>query len=176
MKLQRKLRYLGVVIGAVVLAATGTVVASATSTSVAGTAGGKPVPAPNPDAGLTDAQRNAIYQQTEASFQQRYKAWLKSAAAHSQNLRALPRHPMAASYLPGQPTLLAAKQKAEVIISGTVTAIRFEPGTAVLTVHVNRTVKGSAGNDILVIQGGGLFPDPDFKHASLTINESAPLL
>lgn len=136
----------------------------------------KPAPTPNPDDALRPAQRNVLYQGIEADVQHRYASWLASPAATGLDLRALPRRPMAGSYPPGQPDLASARQRADRIVLGTVSSVGFRPNGTLLQVQVDRTVKGQAGPAVLVFTGGGLFPDADFVHASLSIAESAPLL
>lgn len=41
---------------------------------------------------------------------------------------------------------------------------------------VGRGLKGGGAQTLTVVQSGGLWPDPDFKGASLSIDEASPLL
>lgn len=144
--------------------------------SYAAVAAGKPGPRPERDAALTGEQRTAADQKVQQDFQHRYAEWLTSPAAQGQDLRRLERRTIAASYLPGQPTLDAAKRKADVVVTGLVSGITFEPGKTFITFRVERPLKGQPANDLVVMQGGGLSPAPDFQHAYLVVDESSPPL
>lgn len=137
---------------------------------------GKGAPSLDPEAGLSNSQREDIHRSLESAFQQKYGDWLNSSAAIQQDLRRLEHRELNASYLPAQPTLIDAASHADSIIAGMVTKIAFEPSGAVVTLNVTKTRKGPLASEVLVIQGGGLFPAPDFKAAYLVDDLSAPLL
>jgi hypothetical protein len=120
----------------------------------------------NPDAGLSDAQRDALHKQAWSVFQQRYAAWVQSMKTENIDLHALPRQVVGGTPLPGQASLRDAVAKADVIVVGCISAIRpmATSGTET-TVSVEQTLKGSVGSDVLVDQTGGLFPTPDYKSA-----------
>lgn len=134
-------------------------------------------PVSNPDAGLTDTQRDQAYKAATAKFEARYQAWLASIDPSSVPYDALPHSDMTAiSEAPAQ-TLADAKAHATLIVVGRVRSIRptaFD-GTYV-TMDIDRSLKGAASGTLLVHQGGGLRPTPDWKGMFIADAPNAPLL
>lgn len=133
-------------------------------------------PRPNSDDGFTIEQRDSAYRAGWASFEAKYKAWLTSPCATSQDVRQLPRYWLLADYLPGAENLSAAVRDAELIVVGTATNISFEPYRAIITFEVESVQKGSAAAEVSIVEGGGLHPTQDWGGASLSEGENAPVL
>lgn len=138
-----------------------------------------PQPTPINDAGLTDAQRNQLYQSAEKQGWQCYAAWVANLDPSTLQWRALGHTGMQARCVAPEGTSLAqAKANATLIVSGTVVSLtpqstRF--GTNV-TVAVTQVFKGQAGNVITVLQGSGLEP-LDNGHTTVIVDmDCAPLL
>jgi hypothetical protein len=137
---------------------------------------GKALPV-NPDAGLTDSQRQQIYSNGRDTFNARYDRWLASLDLAAIDYGALQRHNIMALYEPPEPSLGAAKIRAEVIALGNVRSIRptaFD-GTYV-TLNVDAVIKGKPTTSIVLYQGGGLRPTPDWKGMFIADAMNAPLL
>ncbi len=117
----------------------------------------------NPDAGLSDAEREARYAQLRSEGEQRYTAWLNGLDLTKLDLHSLPRGELNALYVPGQPSLREAVARADLIVVGSVTEFRpnLLSGTQT-TFSVDRTVKGSPVSIVTVTQAGGLEPTQDF--------------
>ena len=132
----------------------------------------------NPDVGLTDAQREQNYSDARDAFNARYQAWLASLDFATINYSGLDRAPLNAYYdAPAEPSLSAAKAKADLIVLGNVRSIRptaFD-GTYV-TLDVDSSIKGAAASTVVIHQGGGLRPTPDWKGMYIAYAEDAPLL
>jgi hypothetical protein len=120
----------------------------ASSTPAATTAPvGKPAPAlesarPGPEAGLSDSQRMDLHQQVWNTFEQRYTAWVNALRVDQLDLPSLPRHPLNALVLPGQGSLRDAVVKADLIVVGTVSAIRPTIGGTDTTFSVRSDRQG----------------------------------
>ncbi len=114
---------------------------------------------PNPDAGLSDAEREARYAQLWSEFEQRYTAWLNDLDISKLDLRSLPRGDIMADYEPGQPSLRGAVARADLIVVGTVSAIKPTPFSGTITtISVDQTFKGQSVSTVVVNQAGGLRP------------------
>jgi hypothetical protein len=130
----------------------------------------------NPEAGMTDAQREALHQQQRTAFEDRYKAWLGSLDPSTIGWASLPRNSIAAGYAPPAPTLAAAIANADDIVIGTVTSMRPVMFGTYSTLALDRTVKGSLPATTVIYQGGWLMPTADWKGASISEADNAPLL
>ncbi len=135
---------------------------------------------------MTDAQRNALYQQGLAesgAFLQSWYAHLNPAAL---NLRNLQRVGMLANFAPPQaPTLKAAVAQAEVVVAVTVTDIRTRlvvgappgaPPESFVTVRVDSRVKGATASSIVLHQAGGLIPSAGTGAPRIEDADPAPIL
>lgn len=115
--------------------------------------------------------------QGEATFDQRYKAWLDSAAAHSLDLRSLPRGILAANYFGGQSTLAQAVAHADTIVVGQVSTYDFGSWGSSSTIAVDTMLKGNRATTVTFDVPGG--PQPtniSFTAAQLVQSEAAPIL
>lgn len=154
----------------------GLVVFLASSIMLAAAAGEKMAPG-DPDAGLTDSQRQQIYSAGRDSFNFRYESWVASLDPSTIDYGVLDRAPLLALYAAPEPTLGAAKARSALIVLGIVRSIRLTAfdGTYV-TLDVVGVVKGNAPGTILIHQGGGLRPSPDWKGMFIADALDAPLL
>jgi len=148
------------------------------SAVTAPTKDGKPSTAPDPYKGMTNAERQASDKAAFNDFEARYKAWLSQQSFTPQQLAALPKRPMNSLRVSKIPTSLDGATKAATrVASGVVTGIAFEPYKAIVTLKVEDAIKGgNVGDSVTIVQSGGLWPEPDFKTASLSIDEASPLL
>ena len=134
-------------------------------------------PVPNPDAGLTDAQRHAKYAASRASFEAHLAAWYADLDASSLDLRALQRGYIMASYVDPLQDLYSAVNKANTIVVGTVARTTPDSQGALVVLNVERRVKdASAGPTVIIRQGSGVFPGPDWKTLVIKDGENDPLL
>ncbi len=133
--------------------------------------------APNPEAGMTDAQRQAFHDQQWASFDQQYRAWIGSLKVDQFDLHSLPRNTLTGDWAPGQSTLHDAVAHADLIVVGTVSAIQPTPysGT-VTTMAVGQTLKGSPVSSVQVTQQGGLRPTLNWTGTSIAEAANGALL
>lgn len=136
-------------------------------------------PHANPEAGLSDAQRNQLYQNNWNQFQTHYEAWLAGLNYAKLNWRKLSRSPQDVSTLPAPGTSLpSALSAADVVVHARAVSVRptaFD-GTFV-TIQVLESYKGSARGAVLTVhQGGGLRPTPDWSGAFIADAPDAPLM
>jgi hypothetical protein len=130
--------------------------ALATSAVLAQSIGHVGKTAPNAEAGLSDAQREAIH----AAAHAQNNAYLATFVARHQDPHSLPVI-MVGSYAAAPATLQAAARAAQTIVQGKVLNVDFAPnpsgGMPVATAHVQvaRTVKGQALSTVAVTQLGG---------------------
>jgi hypothetical protein len=135
-----------------------------------------PLPA-NPDAGLTDSQRDALHKQAWSVFQQRYSSWLSGLDVTKLDLRSLSREVVNSTVLPGQPSLHDAMAQADLVVVGTVGAILPAGGGGTETnFTVDQVVKGSPASSVSILQASSLFPTPDYKSAIIGDSDGGPLL
>ena len=118
---------------------------------------------PNPEAGLSDSERQALHEKSWSEFEQRYTAWLSNLDIGKLDLRSLPRAELTASYEAPQPSLRAAVAMADLTVVGSVAGIRPTPfsGTE-LTLSIEQTLKGQSQSTIVITQAGGLYPTQDW--------------
>ena len=130
----------------------------------------KGVPFPDPEAGLTDAERDALHRRLWDQFVTRYTAWLQCVDISKLDLHALPRHELNTSWLPGQLNLSEAASKANLIIIGTVTEFSPTPFSGPNTaLAIDETLKGSPAPTLKIAQDGGVRPTEDWT--GVTISE-----
>jgi hypothetical protein len=136
----------------------------------------KNVPFPDPDAGLTDAERTAKYEQLEAEHRARFTAWLECLDFSKLDLELLPRGGATVGYLPGEPTLAAAVDRADAIVLANVAACTITPSGGVeITLDVQETLKGDPASTLVLTQGT-IQPTEDWSGAVLVEYENAPML
>src|SRR5436309_5314856 len=130
----------------------------------------KGVPFPDPEAGLTDAERDALHRRLWDQFVTRYTAWLQCVDISKLDLHALPRHELNTSWLPGQLNLSEAASKANLIIIGTVREFSPTPFSGTNTaLAIDETLKGSPAPTLKIAQDGGVRPTEDWT--GVTISE-----
>ena len=116
----------------------------------------------NPQAGLSDAEREALHQRLRSEGEQRYTAWLNGLDVTKLDLHSLPRGEVPAEYAAGQPSLRNAVASADLIVVGSVTGFRPNLLSGTLTTFsVDQTLKGSRVSTVVVTQAGGLEPTED---------------
>jgi hypothetical protein len=130
----------------------------------------------NPDAGLTDAQRDARYSAGRGEFEARYADWIKGLDVSKLDLASLPHADLNGYYLPPQPNLSAAAAAAGTIVSGVVTGIQPRTSGSTATLSVETAIKGAAADSIVISQAGGFQPTQDWKGAMIADAEAAPTL
>src|SRR5256885_3297736 len=130
----------------------------------------------NPDAGQSDAQRNAHYSNLRASFDAHYAHWVANLDVSTINLNSLPHEQMNVLVVPGQPTLQAARSKADRIIIGTVDGLKPTVSGTLVSLSVGRSLKGVASANLTVRQASGLRPTQDWKGVYIADSPGEPLL
>ena len=133
-------------------------------------------PVPDPDAGLSDAERTARYEAGFAAFQKRLAEWTMSDWAQSLDPRALPRSGKLVSYVLGYDNLAAAVANADLAVLGTVEKIRFVPLGSLMTFRVERVAKGEASPTVTVGLGMALGQGNDWNSAVLEVDDNVPVL
>ena len=132
-------------------------------------------PQPDPDAGLTNEQRDAAYRAASAEDAKQYAEWVQSDFVQSQDLGSLAQYPLLADYPAGSNSLEDAVDQADLAVLGSVKHVA--PGTPIVTMfRIERIAKGAAPNVITIIQNGGIRTDGDYKHAVLAFDRSTPML
>jgi hypothetical protein len=165
------------------IVAVGAAGAKAATTSSAAKA-----PNPNTEAGLTDAQRNAIYQNNSLQWEQKLQTWYANLdTSKLGDLHNLRRGEMMADFVQTPaPSLQLAVAKADVVATVTVTSIRSmllstDPSVPPLTVtyvtaRVESHDKGSLPNTVMFRQNGGLVPTPDWSGVEISDAATEPIL
>jgi len=148
-----------------------------------GPASGSPTPAatkavpPDPDIGLSDAERNAKYEATWNEFQARRKEWIEGLDLAGLDLRSLPRYDNSGDSLPGESDLASAVSRAEVIVVGDVTDIKpTVSGGTRTTLAVKHVLKGGDFSSLEMAQASTLEPTLDWKKTEISDVPAAPLL
>lgn len=144
-----------------------------TTAYAAGTAKG---PFANPDAGLSDAQRNANYANLRASFDARYAKWVANLDLSKIDLYSLPHAELNVQVVPGQPTLRAAKSKADWIVVGTAVSLKPTVNGTLVSLAVSRSLKGGQTSSITLRQASGLRPTADWTGVFIADSPGEPLL
>ena len=132
----------------------------------------------DPEAGLTDSQREALHAASLAQFEAHYARWVSQLNVGALPLSSLPHYDMTGTVLPPKQSLLEAQRAADVIVEGTVLSIAPDPqpfGTSVL-LGVERAVRGEVGSAVVVRQGSHLEPTPDWSRTVIVDAEWEPLL
>lgn len=133
-------------------------------------------PTPNPDAGLTDANRNAKYNAMRSEFDAHYAQWLAALDLSQLDLGALPHSEINSFHRGPVGDITAAAAAADVIVTGSVTHLALGSSGSTATVVVDRLLKGTASREVLVRQAGGLRPAPDWKEVIVADSSAAPTL
>lgn len=133
-------------------------------------------PVPNPDAGLTDAQRDAKYAAGRSEFDAHYADWLAHLDPAKVQWAQLPHSEINSFSKAPLPDLPSAVHGADVIVVGTAKSIALEPSVSRVTVTVEEAIKGAPGGSVTVYQSGGLRPTPDWTGMVVADSPSAPTL
>ena len=131
----------------------------------------------NPDAKLSDAERDALYQRLRIEGDRLHREWLATIDIDALDLGSLPRVEMPALSLPGESSLSDAAARAHVIVAGKVSEVRPTQGVAIDTVFtVEHAMKGTVGSTIAISQAGRLQPTQDGSSVEIVQAANAPLL
>ncbi len=131
----------------------------------------------DPYADMSDAQRAQAIQASRSEFEAHYQSWLASLDLSKVPYRSLQHRDELGLYDPPAPTLADATARADVIVLGTVRSIRptaFDGSYS--TLDIKQAIKGSPVTTLIVHQGGGLRPTPDWKGMFIADAPDAPLL
>jgi len=165
----------------IVLAAlvVGVVVTLSAVGAVYGQIGDSKTPRRDPDLDLPFAEREAKYEAHWDGFTKRLAAWNASLDVASLDLGRL-RHSELATYSDdSKPSLDEAVSAASRIIVGRVKELRPSVtdmiGTLV-TLEVERTLKGESGGSITVLQSSTFYPTPDWKGVMILDAPGEPLM
>jgi hypothetical protein len=128
--------------------------------------------------GLSDAQRNQIYQASWNQFKARYQKWLIKQNLSSLQWHNLRREVQAASYVaPSARTFAQAVGSADEVVTGTVVGAQPTPSfDTLVTFQVTRWYKGGGSPTLMIRQTGGLRPTLDWSGAFLVDSLDQPLM
>ncbi len=147
----------------------------------------KPPPMPTPDTRSSN-ERATEYVSGFNAFWARRAKWIEDFQAAGKDASTLCRSPIAASYVPGPPSLTAALQRADLVVEGAVTQVVYTPSGTVGTVRVTAVYKASdtaaawlgtpRPAEVQVALGYGPEPGPDFSLDTgwLAFHENQPVL
>jgi len=159
-----------VIAAAIVLIA---VVAYAGGTYGADAAGAKS--AVDPDIGMSESARMAAHEQNSAAFWAHYDAWVRQVDAS--DLKAIHTEQLMASVQASADNLLDSVARADVVVLGRVTSVKFQPtADAVVQVQVDKRIKGSAGDVITLVVPWMLLPSKDWKEVGIGYVEAVPVM
>lgn len=131
------------------------------------------------DAGLTDSQRDQLYQSAAAQSLKCYHDWIATLDPTTIPWTTLPHSSMQAQYLaPEGKTLSEAKAKALLVVSGSVLSLKPKAtrhGTDV-TIGITQSFKGQAGTSIIVAQGSYLEPRDNWQKMVIVDAMNSPML
>jgi hypothetical protein len=134
-------------------------------------------------AGLSDTERNALYERNTAAFQARLQAWYAHLDQQHLDLRTLKRVGMMASVEPAAAsTLAAALAQSDAAVTVVVQAVHTSQANATalpesdVTVTVVNQAKGSVPRSIVLHQLGGVVPTLDWSGALIEDADGQPLL
>ncbi len=150
------------------------VVAAATTVAFAGDDQKRIV---DPLAGKSNQERMVAIQDSKKEFTARYAAWLADFAASGRDPRSLKRVEMLVTALDPQPDLATAVRNASAIVRVHAESVEFNAsGSAVVTLSVTGSAKGTPGRSIRIVQAGGPAPDAQWGIGTLGYAASDPLL
>jgi hypothetical protein len=132
---------------------------------------------PDPDAGLTDAQREAAYASGRAESAARYAKWLDDFIASGRSAADLPRADLMVADRAPASTLAAAKAAADLIVVGHVLSDEFTVDGTFVTFGIDRVATGTApAPSVTIVMNGGPQPDPTISTGVLAVDDAAPVL
>lgn len=134
-------------------------------------------PVHDPDLDLPFAEREAKYQADWNEFVQRLEAWVASVDTANVNYEAL-RHAESLRHgMDPEESLDEAAAAAKWVVVVRVESIRLTAMSGnTITLHVERTLKGPRRDRIEVLQGSGLYPEPDWETVIIVDDPGDPLL
>lgn len=132
---------------------------------------------PDPGSNLSGAERSAANDAVFDEFQAKYAAWLESDYVKALDLKSVPRLEQRDETMsPSYGSLEEATDNADLAVLGVVENVDFVPYGIVTEFQVERTAKGEPLETVTVFQGSKLYPDQDFKTATLRSAPSSPVL
>jgi hypothetical protein len=158
----------------VAVGAVGAVVVLATGLAI-GRDPGKVLP-PNPEASMTEQQRQSFEASLSASFETRYAAWIANLDVSNIDLTKVEHDELLVSSVAPVTSLSAAVKKADQIIVGTVTALKPTTNGVIVTLGVERSVKGSAATTVTISQGSNFLPTEDWQRVTVGDDPGGPML
>lgn len=138
---------------------------------------GKGNPGPNPEAGMTDAQRIQYETTAFAQFETRRAAWFATFDFSALDYSKLDRSGIQAQIVPPLQSLDESVAAAKTIVIGSVKSIAPDVQGAVLTFDVEQSLKGGlTPGPIRIGTGSGVQPGRDWKTVSIADMPGDPLL
>jgi len=132
--------------------------------------------ATDPDAGLTDAQKDARHSQLRAAYQARLADWVAGLNPAALDFVNAHHADMLGSYLPGRADLPAAIRDATAVVVGKVAAVTPRTSGALVELDVVQSLKGDSPTRLYVLQASALRPTADWKGFVIADAASDPLL
>jgi hypothetical protein len=131
----------------------------------------------DPDAGLTHDQAQAAHETVLNDFFARLPQWIEANRAKYPDPKVLVHSPMNISVVAPASGFDAAVDAADAIVDGKVSAVTYETnGTTVVRFDVGSVLRGKASTGAIdIVYAGGISPWPDWDHAILAYDESAPI-
>jgi len=132
----------------------------------------------DPAANMSAEQQEADHDRVWEAYQEKFAAWLTTATSGTTNFSTLARVDLQLLTDPPMQTLREAVRDADIIVVATVESVDFLPShTAVVHLHVDRSLKGAADSDLTILQPGGPQPaGPDWRGMVLAQSDAEPLL
>ena len=128
---------------------------------------------PNPEEGLSDAERRERHERGWREFEVQYQQWLADFSKSGVNPQSLDQRGIDASYVEPLQDLPSAVELADLIVTGVVKSLRFEAFTGTfVTLSVEDSLKGSVGAEVVVHLQGGPMPERDYKAGYLAVAEN----
>ena len=160
----------------VALAVIGVSVGTHARSGAAGT-GGKGNPGPNPEAGMTDAQRIQYESTARAQFETQLTAWFATFDFSSLDYAKLERNELLGQIVQPLQTFDASVAAAKAIVIGSVQSIAPDEQGAVLTFDVEQALKGGLNpGPIRIGTSSGVWPLPGWKTVAIGDEIGDPLL
>lgn len=131
---------------------------------------------PDPDLGLSDAEREAAHDANSDAFWSRYAAWVKEIGP-GLDLKGIPITSLLALTADPAASLVDAVDRADLIVRGTIRGVEFLPtGYSRALLAVEDTKKGEEVATVTVASPCSLQPKGDWSIDSIACAESMPML
>ncbi len=133
---------------------------------------------PNPDAGLTDTQKDAHYKAATKTWEERLTEWSNCLDLRGIDLRAIHQGVSTADFVAAEPTLRLAVARAEAVVITTITAVRPTALSGTMTTaSVEQTLKGPKASNLEIHQFWHLLPaNPDNTGIQMVVGGDNPAL